>query len=134
MANTLADVISHLLTQSKQVPPRLSESQRNAFHATCSCSIKYGEPFEAPFLLWYSCDLPLPTSRSPKACWLKRARLNQHMLRLVMTPLSLFLLAYKCFIDLGKRMAKQKVYSCFLPRARTQTSASVIVNKSMSNT
>ncbi|CAB1448016.1 unnamed protein product [Pleuronectes platessa] len=55
-ANTPADVISQLLPQSGQVPPRLSESQRDAFRATRSCSIKSGEPFEAPCLRWYSCD------------------------------------------------------------------------------
>lgn len=43
---------------------------------------------------------PLPATRSPKACWLKRARLNQHMLRLVMTPLPLLLLVYQCSLVL----------------------------------
>lgn len=56
MANTLADVISQLLPQSEQVPPRLSESQCDAFHVTRSCSIKHRELFEAPCLCWYSCD------------------------------------------------------------------------------
>lgn len=56
MANTLADVISQLLPQSEQVPPRLSESQCDAFHVTRSCSIKHRELFEALCLRWYSCD------------------------------------------------------------------------------
>lgn len=46
MANhTRADVISQLLAQSEQVPPRLSESQLGAFHPTRSCLIKHREAF-----------------------------------------------------------------------------------------
>lgn len=56
MANTPADVISQLLPQSEQVPPRLSESQCDAFHTRRSCSIKHRELFEAPCLNGYSCD------------------------------------------------------------------------------
>ncbi len=56
MANTLADVISQLLAQSEQVPPRRSGSQCDAFHATRSCSIKHRKLFEALRLGWYSSD------------------------------------------------------------------------------
>lgn len=56
MANALADVISQLLAQSEQVPPRLSESQRDAFRVTRSCSMKRGELFEAPRLRRYTRD------------------------------------------------------------------------------
>ncbi|KAJ4933554.1 hypothetical protein JOQ06_030380, partial [Pogonophryne albipinna] len=45
-----------LLPQSGQVPPRLSESQCDAFHVTRSCSIKHRKLFEALCLRWYSCD------------------------------------------------------------------------------
>lgn len=101
MANhTQADVISQLLPQSEQVPPRLSESQLDAFHTTGSCSIKHREAFWSPV----SCRVlpwpPLPTTWSPKARWLKRAQLNQHMLRLVMTPVPLLLLVYQCSLVL----------------------------------
>lgn len=73
MANTLADVISQLLPQSEQVPPRLSESQCDAFHLTRSCSIKYGELFEAPCLCWYSCD-PAANYQVSKGLLVKKSR------------------------------------------------------------
>lgn len=56
MASTQADVISQLLPQSEQVPPRLSESHCNAFHVARSCSIKHRELFEALHPHWCSCD------------------------------------------------------------------------------
>lgn len=56
MAKTPADVISQLLPQSEQVPPRLSGSQCNAFHVTHSCWMKHRELFEALRLRWHSCD------------------------------------------------------------------------------
>lgn len=56
MARAPADVISQLLPQSEQVPPRLSGSQCNAFHVTRSCWMRHRELFEALRLRWYSCD------------------------------------------------------------------------------
>lgn len=101
MANhTWADVISQLLPQSEQVPPRVSESQLDAFHPTHSCSIKHREAFwssVSPLVLPWP---PLPATGSPKAHWLKRAQLNQHMLRPVMTPMPLLLLVYQCSLVL----------------------------------
>ena len=74
MANThMADVISQLLPQSEQVPPRLSESQRDAFHVTRSCSIKHRELFEAPCLRWYSCD-PAANYQVSKGLLVKKSR------------------------------------------------------------
>lgn len=96
MAGTLADVISQLLPQSKPVPPRLSESQCDAFRVTRSCSIKNGQPFEAAGSL----ATPLPTSRPLETCWLKRASLNHHMLWLVMIPIPLLLLVHQCSLVL----------------------------------
>lgn len=101
MANhTRADVISQLLPQSEQVPPRLSESQLDAFHTTGSCSIKHREAFWRPVSRLVLPWPPLPTTSSPKARCLKRAQLNQHMLRLVMTPVPLLLLVYQCSLVL----------------------------------
>lgn len=65
MANTVADVISQLLPQSKEVPPRLSESQWDTFHVIHSCSIKNAELFEAPVLLWFYCDSLTTTAAIP---------------------------------------------------------------------
>lgn len=78
----------------------LSESQLDAFHPTGSCSIKHREAFwssVSPLVLPWP---PLPTTGSPKAHWLKRAQLNQHMLRPVMTPMPLLLLVYQCSLVL----------------------------------
>lgn len=74
MASALmADVISQLLAQSEQVPPRLSESQRDAFPATRSCSIKHGELFEAPCLRRCSCD-PAASARVSKGLLGKKSK------------------------------------------------------------
>lgn len=73
MANTLADVISQLLAQSEQVPPRLSESQPDAFHVTRSCSIKHRQLFEAPCLCWYTCD-PAANFQVSKGPLVKKSR------------------------------------------------------------
>lgn len=72
-ANTLADVISQLLAQSERVPPRRSESQRDAFHVTRSCSIKHRQLFEAPCLRLYTCD-PAANFQVSKGLLVKKSR------------------------------------------------------------
>lgn len=94
--HTRADVIPQLLPQSQQVPPRLSESQLHTFHTTGSCSMKHREAFWRPVSRLVLPWPPLLTTGSPNARCLKRAQLNQHMLRLVMTPVPLLLLVYQC--------------------------------------
>ena len=101
MANhTWVDVISQLLPQSEQVPPQLSESQRDAFQPTRSCSMKHRAAFWSAASTLGPPWPPLPTTESPKARWLKRAPVNQHVLRPVMTPVPLLLLVYQCSLVL----------------------------------
>lgn len=72
MANVPADVISQLLPQSEQVPPRLSRSQCGALHVARSCSIKHRELFEAPHLRWY-CD-PVANDQVSKGLLVKKSQ------------------------------------------------------------
>lgn len=99
-ANTPADVISQLLPQSEQVPPRLSEVSARRIPRNAQLLGEAQRAFWSPRVSAGPLVTRLPTSVSPKACWLKRARLNQHMLRLVMTPLPLLLLVYQCSLVL----------------------------------
>ena len=99
-ASTPADVISQLLPQSEQVPPRLSGVSARRIPRNAQLLGEAQRAFWSPRVSAGTPVTRLPASMSPKACWLKRARLNQHMLRLVMTPLPLLLLVYQCSLVL----------------------------------
>ncbi|KAG8000550.1 hypothetical protein GBF38_016947 [Nibea albiflora] len=62
--NTLADVMSQLLPQSEQVPPRLSESQRDAFHVAPQLLDKAQRSFLKLRVSAGTLVTPLPTTRS----------------------------------------------------------------------
>lgn len=73
-ASAPADVISQLLAQSEEVPPRLSESQCDSFHVRRSCSAGQRVLFEAPCLRGVTHVIPAANYQASKGLLVKKSR------------------------------------------------------------